>query len=134
MQLVKQYGIVILLVAIVTAAVIIKSSGSSNFKYDAVKRAEPSVNRTNILTSDKLNTLTGEKLLINLDGTADLSSFQTINKIKIPSDSILFTPYKKLIFKNKGHIILTSSEIYKSASVWMILTQMGKKNVYILVN
>lgn len=130
MKVLKEYRIVFLIILVTVTAVLIKSLNNNTFRYDAVKRAEPSVNKANILTSEQLNRVPGDILWIDLD-----SSENNVNdpdaSIKIPADSILINPYRKIIFKHKGSIVLKSRELNKSAGVWMILAQMGLKNVYI---
>jgi 3-mercaptopyruvate sulfurtransferase SseA len=52
----------------------------------------------------------------------------------IPADSILSKKYLNTIRKHNGPVILFSSEMAVSARIWMLLSQMGCKNIYILTN
>ncbi|MCK7537140.1 MAG: rhodanese-like domain-containing protein [Marinilabiliales bacterium] len=47
-------------------------------------------------------------------------------------ESILEKENLKLIRKNKGPVILCSDDSSVSARVWMVLSEMGIKNIYIL--
>jgi hypothetical protein len=132
MKVLKQYGIVLLIIVTMVTAVFIKSFSRNTFRYDAVKRAEPSVHKANILSSEQLRQLPGDILWIDMDGAENTATDPNRNTIKIPADSILSKPYIKLIFKHDGNIVLKSDDQYKSAGIWMVLSQMGIKNVYIL--
>jgi 3-mercaptopyruvate sulfurtransferase SseA len=46
--------------------------------------------------------------------------------------SILEKPQIRLIRKNKGPVILYSDNISEAAKLWMILSEMGIKDLYIL--
>jgi hypothetical protein len=127
-----QYRLIILIVILTVTAVLIKGFSRNTFRYDAVKNSEASVSGTNIISPDQLNKLPGNFLIINLDGSRYSLANGNINERGIPADSILYKSYKKFIFNYKGSIILKSDEQYKSAGVWMVLSQMGMKNVFIL--
>ncbi len=131
MKLLKEYRIVFLIILVTITAVLIKSFNRNTFRYDAVKRAVPSVTKANILTSEQLHRVPGKILWIDLDTSENNVNEPDNTAIKIPADSILTNPYKKLILKHKGSIVLKSEELNKSAGVWMILSQMGLKNVFI---
>ena len=67
MEIVKKYKAVILIVLPVLILVIFRSTGTNHFKPDSEKWAEPSVTKSNIITVEKLGSLSGDKLLIYLD-------------------------------------------------------------------
>ncbi len=50
----------------------------------------------------------------------------------ITADSILSKKYVNTILKHDGPVLLSSSEPGLSARIWMILSQMGCTNIYIL--
>jgi len=132
MKVLKQYWIVLLIILATITAVFVKGFSRNSFRYDAVKRAEPSVNKANIITPGQTARLPGDILWIDLDGVKNFSTGPDEKVISIPADSILTKTYKKLIFKHKGSIVIKSADKAISAGVWMILAQMGIKNVYIL--
>jgi len=135
MELIKQYRVVILILVAVLILVIIRSAGY-HFKSDAMKLAEPSVMRSNILTSSQIAALKGEKLLIYL-GAGTVSDADNVNYsevISIIPDAILNKDNLNKINKFNGKIFLTSPDNALSARIWMVLSQMGTKDIYILTN
>ena len=131
MKFIKQYWAVLTLIFFISFAVFVKNTGKSFFRYDAVKHAIPSVTGKNLISQDQLGSLSGELLVINLDKKQIISGTK-YNQMNIPPDSILKKPNRKMIFKHKGSIILSSEDRSSSAAVWMVLSQMGLDKVYIL--
>jgi hypothetical protein len=131
-KLIKQYGIVLSVFLLVAALVLIRTFSHGNFRYDAVKWAEPSSTGSNILSEDQVTALDGEKLLIDLGKEAMAGNrFQDIT-VRMDPESVLEKQNLKLIRKNKGPVILFSDDISVSAKVWMVLSEMGVKDIYIL--
>jgi len=134
MGIIKQYRVVIMILVTVLVLVIVRSVGVYHFRSDAKKLAEPSVMRTNILTNSQMAALTGKKLLINLgEGPVSDSYFGTdIEVIKIIPDAILNKNNLNNIHRFNGNIFLISPDPALSARIWMVLSQMGIKNIFIL--
>ncbi len=132
MKFIKQYRLVLPLFLLVVILVLIRTFSQKNFRYDAVKWAEPSAIGSNILTKDQIATLSGEILLINLGNDAAIDEQFQGNTMNINPDSILEKTNLMRIRKNKGPVILYSGDNSVSARVWMVLSEMGMKNIYIL--
>ena len=130
MKVLKQYWLVVLVALITGTAILIKSYSTGTFRYDAVRWAQQSVGEQNLVTEDELTKLNGEILLINLN-RSDKSSLK-VKQVSIQADSVLSKPYKKLIFRHNGPIILSAADQHISGAVWMVLSQMGRKDIYIL--
>ncbi|MFH0841231.1 MAG: hypothetical protein V1903_01290 [Bacteroidota bacterium] len=132
MKFIKQYGIVFSVFLLVLLLVLIRTFNNRNFRYDSVKWAEPSAMGTNMLSEDQVNALDGKKLLVDLGKEAiDGSRFQDII-VKMDPELVLEKQNLKLIRKNKGPVILYSKDISVSAKIWMLLSEMGIKDVFIL--
>jgi hypothetical protein len=132
MNIVFKYKVVIAIVLPILILVLIRTFSDNQFKRDAKRLAEPSVMQSNIIISDKIATLSGEKLLINLDKEKSEISGMARDVLNVPSDSVLFSNNLKVIRKHKGPVLLFSADIAVSARIWMLLSQMGYKNIYIL--
>ena len=132
MNLLNKYRVVLIIVLPILILVLIRSFSTNHFKSDAKELAGPSFNNLNIITANKINTLEGEKLILNLgEIPADNLTGSVLN---IKPDSILLKTNFRLIRKHKGPILLFSDQEGISARVWMILSQMGIRNIYILVS
>ena len=132
MKFLKEYRFVIFIVMIVTSLILIRTFNQGNFRYDAVRWAEPSLSGSNILTEDKVKSIDGEKLIIDLGNNADVSKrFKESTRVINPV-SILEKENIRIMRGNKGPVILASGDISVSARIWMVLSEMGLKNLFIL--
>jgi rhodanese-related sulfurtransferase len=132
MELIKRYKTVIAIVLPIVILVLIRSLGTNHFKTDAVKWAEPTLMRSNLISLYKAVSLPGNKLFVNLVGKNGAIITPGMKSINIPADSILNKKVIHLIKNNDGPVLLYSSENDVSARVWMILSQMGHTNIYIV--
>jgi len=134
MDLIKKYKIVIVIVTTIIIVVLFRSLSYNHFQDDASKLAIPSVLKTNIITIEKSWTLGDDILLICLDKSAprDLNSFD--KTLIIAPDSLLNKRNIKAIRHFKGSVLLFSQDISVSSRVWMLLSQMGSKSLYILTS
>jgi hypothetical protein len=131
MRIIKQYRAVIMVVFPILILVLVRSIGINHFKPDSVKWAAPSVMRSNIITADRLDSLSGNKLLINLgENNTTVNNF-TGKTCDIPAGSILVKSNLKTIRNHRGPVLLYSSDPAVSARIWMVLSQMGISNIYI---
>lgn len=129
MELIRKFGIVIGIVAVVLILVIFRSSGN-NFRPDAEKWAEPSYSGENIITPANLPEPGSSILVITLD---ENNGFQIpdAGHVTIPASSILEKQNLKKIKKHGGPVLLASADPALSAGIWMMLSQMGMKNIFI---
>jgi hypothetical protein len=132
MELIRRYKVVIAIVLPIMILVLIRSLGTNHFKTDAVKLAEPSVQRSNIITLDKAVSLPGNKLFVNLVGKNSAIITPGMKSVIIPVDSILNKKVLRSLKNNNDPVLLYSTETDVSARVWMILSQMGLTNIYIV--
>jgi 3-mercaptopyruvate sulfurtransferase SseA len=134
MELIRKYRFVIAVVLPIIILVVIRSSGVNHFQRDAKRWAEPSVNTSNLITAAKVVTIQGNILIINLD--KDQQPIKDIRgeKRNIPPDSVLSKKQVTSIIKHNGPVLIYSSEPGLSARIWMILSQMGCKNIFILTD
>jgi hypothetical protein len=131
MELIRKYGYIILIIVTITVPVILRSTGTGHFMYDAKKWAEPSFSGSNIITPANISLLKGDKLIIWLGSGHQKITGITGEEISMPADSVLSKKYISVIHRNKGAVILFSNDYSVSAKVWMIMSQAGFKNIYI---
>jgi hypothetical protein len=134
MELLKSYRVVITVVLIVLILVVIRSTGINHFKNDARKWAEPSLTNSNTITPEQVGSLKGNNLTINLDNKMIPGEEITGDLRNIPADSILNKNIIKSILKHKGPVLIYSTQSSLSARIWMVLSQMGCREIYILTN
>jgi hypothetical protein len=134
MELIRKFRLVIAIVLPILILVLIRSFGVSHFKNDARKWAEPSINKSNIVKIEQVGSLKGEILMICLDKEADSIRKLSGELRNIPPDSILNKNHSSQIMKHDGPVLLYSSDPGLSARIWMLLSQMGRRNIYILTD
>jgi hypothetical protein len=134
MELIKNHKIVIVSVLILLVLILFRSMSLSHFKSDAKKWAEPSLKKSNRLTITQAGSLAGKSLIINLDKNAGHLRELTGDIQNIPADSVLSKIHIAFILKHDGPVLLFSSEPGLSAKIWMIIRQMGCRNIFILTD
>ena len=132
MKFIKQYWLVLSIFLLVTCLIMIRAFSTKDFRYDAVKWAEPSALGSNLLTEDMIPLLSDKILLVNLDNKAAHDERFKNNTLMVEPLSVLEKENLSRIRKNKGHVILFSEDTSLSARIWMVLSEMGMKNIYIL--
>ena len=131
-RLIKKYGLVMLVFGLVLAAVLFRAFSWSGFRYDASEWAEASKDGHNIVYfADKEKTVENS-LTVDMGPAYSTFDGSSGKHIRISPDSILARDNFNLIRKHKGPVILKSSDPAIAARVWMIISQKGIKNVFIL--
>ena len=131
MKFLRQYWLVLSITLLAIILVLIRTY-SHNFRYDAARWAEPSALRSNIVTEDQISDMSGDILLIALGNETPPIELLQDKILKLNPESILEKANLSLIRKNKGPVILFSDDNSVSARVWMVLSEMGIKNIFIL--
>jgi hypothetical protein len=134
MKFIIRYKVIIAVVLPIVILVLIRSFWPNQFKVDAIRWAEPSFASLNTIPVNQMGTITGDRLIINLDEENFSISEQGNNILNIAADSVLIRNNLKVIRKHDGPVMLFSSEVDLSARIWMVLSQMGFDNLYILTD
>ncbi len=134
MKFLKQYWLIISIFLLVLCLVLIRAFNRDNFRYDAVKWAESSIAGSNLFAEDMILNTDEVPLLINLGNATQPSGKIQVNAVTIDPRQILEKENLALIRKNRGPVILFSDDNSVSARVWLVLSEMGMKNIFILQN
>ena len=132
MELLKSFKVVIIVVFTILILVVFRTLGVNHFRNDAKKWIEPSVNHVNTVTIEHASALPGNNLIVRLDKAEGLNTGLSGEQLTISSDSILDKKIIRRILKFDGNILLEADDPGLSARIWMILRQMGCRNIYIL--
>jgi hypothetical protein len=132
MEIFKQFRIFSAIFLLILITVLYRSFTNSIFRYDAVKMALPSFHGENIITEEQIPAMEDKALIIDI-GSSDSIKVKSVKTIKkISPDSILDKKYTGKLLRHKGPKILLSSDNSISAKIWMLLSQKGIRNIYIL--
>jgi hypothetical protein len=132
MNIIKKFRLLIAIVLPLLILLVIRTCSTGIFKYDAKKWAAPSFTSSNIVGISEMDKLPGEKLIIYLDNNFEKTDRNAAAGIKILPDSILSSKYLHLIRDHKGPVLISSSDPALSARIWMVISQTGFRNLYIL--
>ncbi len=132
MGLIKNYKFILAGTLLLIVLIILRNSGTGHFRYDAMKLAEPSFSGMNIIDAEGMASLTGKELLVCLTPEQNIVPEFKGTTLSIPYDSVLTKKYRNLLGNNNGSVILYSPDISVSARVWMVLSQSGFRDVFIL--
>ena len=131
-EIIKKNKEVIIIILILLVLIVVRSTGRNHFKNDLTKWAESSIRQSDIIVTEKLGLPDGKILVINMDKDISRLKKNNYELWNIPADSILIINYLNPIMKHDGPVLLFSSNPGVSARVWMLLSQMGRKKLYIL--
>jgi hypothetical protein len=132
MNLINRYRIIIAVILPFLILLLIRTCSTGSFKYDARKWAEPSFSSSNVISKTDIGKLSGEKLIINLEANNNTISEKSVVELKIAPDSVLTRKYLKKIRDHEGPVLLASPDPAMAARLWMVISQTGCRNLYIL--
>lgn len=128
----KRHWLILTIMILVAAMVLVRSVRQNSFRYDAVRWAAASADGSNLISPDQI-ALAGEQvLLISLGNMTEVPAQFKEQTVMISPGEILGKEKLKLIRKNRGPVILSSDDPSVSARVWMVISEMGIKNLFIL--
>ncbi len=129
----KKSYIILAVVLPLLVLVLMKSITRDHFRNDAAKWAAPSINKINVLTVKQLNESDGNALIIELDDRAEAIGVKG-EVIHIPADNLLDKNNQKMLRASRENIVLVSDDPALSARMWMLLSQLGYKKLFILTD
>lgn len=134
MNLISKYRIIIAIVLPALILLTVRTCTTGSFKYDAKKWSASSFDHSNIISKSDIGKLSGEKLIVYLDNSYIKSDQTLAPEVRIPADSILIRKYLNKIRNHKGPVMIYSADPALSARIWMLISQTGCRNLYILAN
>lgn len=132
MNLFKNLKIVILVIVVLLILVIIRNSNQNIFKQDVKTGLEAAQNGSNLLSPDQLLQLKSKWLVVNIGVDNLPHSLRVENSIRIPFEKLLDKSNLKILQEVGGDLILYSADVTTASKAWVILNQLGLKNVFIL--
>lgn len=112
--------------------VLIRLSGAGKFKPDLKKWTEPTFSQTNVITPEQATKMPGNKLIISFaEGVQNIPSLNG-EFYNIKPDSLLSGANLDRIKNHKGPVFLFSLSDDITSRIWMLLSQTGCRNLYIL--
>jgi len=132
MNQIRNLKIIILIIGILLVLVIIRISDQSVFKEKAKTAVEAARNNNNIITINQLKKLTSPYLIIDIGSEKRADSLQFQPAVKIAFSQLLDKANRKIVDEAGGELILYADNVATASRAWVILNQLGYKNLRIL--
>lgn len=131
MKKLKELKIVLVILLVVLVLVIIRTTGKNRFKQDAKNTIETVISNNISVSLNDFKAAENEFLVVDL---TESGSIQFKNSIKVSFEKLLEESNIQKIKKTQGKILLVSADNSQTSKAWVILNQMGFKNVFVLSN
>jgi hypothetical protein len=132
MKQLRPYFLVIIFVLPVIILVLIRALAPGNFKPDSQKLAEASFTGSNLLNKEQVAAFRTKLLIVKLVNTEAGQMNPSSDTLVIAAGHLLKKENLKVIRGHDGPVLLVSEDPAISAKVWMILSQMGYHDLFIL--
>jgi hypothetical protein len=131
MKKLKELKIVLVILLVVLVLVIVKTTGKNCFKEDAKNAIEAVTGNNFLISLNDFKVSENQFLVVDLNKSG---SIQFENSLIIPFEKLLEESTIQKVKETKGKILLVSDDNSQTAKAWVILNQMGIKNVFVLAN
>ena len=132
MKHLRPYLPVILIVLPVIVLVLVRAYTPGGFKPDAHKLAETSFTGANLLKREQVAALASKPLIVKLINVNASLPNPASDTLYIAADRLLDRGNLKTIHAFHGPVLLVSDDPAISAKAWMILSQMGYRDLFVL--
>ncbi len=125
----KNLKLVILILLVILVLVIVRSTSKNLFKQDTQKAVEAVVANNFTVSVGELKNTESQYLIVDL---SEGGNSQFDNSLQIPFEKLLDESNLKKLKETSNKILLVSEDDSKAEKAWVILNQLGFKNVFIL--
>jgi len=132
MNQLKNLKVVILVIGILLVLVVVRVSDQNLFKKDAKTAIEATRNNSNVISFNQLRQQKNPWMVVNIGNSDIPDSMKIEHSMKIPFENMLDQANRKILEKVDGNLILYSADVATASKAWVILNQLGFKNVFIL--
>lgn len=135
MKMKKQFLVIGLIVIPIAAGVIVRETGRYRYGHDARALAAPSFDSSRLMGWEQLAAMKTSTLLVDLSHSGVLMKSRMNGTVHIPAARLLEkSSLDTLRNHNDKTRILYSPDQGEAARAWMVLSQMGYRNLYILAD
>jgi PleD family two-component response regulator len=129
MEKLKGLKIVLLILLVVLVLVIVKTTGKNRFKQDAQNVIEAVKSNTYQVTMNDLKGTEDQYFIVDL---SESGSVQFENSVKIQFEKLLDETTLQKLKETENKILLVADDNSVAVKAWIILNQLGFKNVFVL--
>ena len=132
MKHLRPYRLVIFIVLPIVILVLVRSLVPGRFKPDANKLAEVSYTGANLLNQEQVSALSTKPLIVKLGNEEAGQISPSSDTLFIAAGLLLDKENLKAIHAHRGPVLLVSDDPSITAKAWMILSQMGFRDLFVL--
>jgi rhodanese-related sulfurtransferase len=125
--------LILVLILPVAILVFFRVREPGRFRHNARKLALSSFSGKNRIIWKEGDTLSPNTMLVDLAEHGSFRYKPDVRIVNIPAGKLLDHNNQRLLRAHRGPIWLYSADVAVAAKAWMILNQIGYRNVYILV-
>jgi len=129
MNRLKNFSIVLLVLLVVMIFVIVRTTGKNRFKQDAQNAVEAVVANNFTVSVSELKNTESQYLIVDLN---ESGKTRFDNSLQIPFEKLLDESSLQKLKGTENKILLVSEDDSKAEKAWVILNQLGFKNVFVL--
>jgi len=131
MKKLKELKIVLAILLVVLVLVIAKTMSKNRLNQDAINAIEAVSNSNFSVSLNEFKAAQNQFLVVDL---SESGSAQFENSMKVPFDKLLEESTIQKLKETQGKILLVSTNNSQTSKAWVILNQIGIKNVFVLTN
>jgi len=132
MKHLRPYLLLSLIVLPIVVLVLIRAFAPGGFKPDANNLAEASYRGANLLNQEQVSALSTKPLIVKLGNEEAGEISPSSDTLFIAAGRLLDKENLKAIHAHRGPVLLISDDPAISAKAWMILSQMGFHDLFVL--
>lgn len=132
MKTIKKYSLIIISISVIILLVLFRAFSYNRFKGDPAVNADATLKRAMVVTSWQAGSLGGNIFLLTIDEGDTILEKNSIEHLTIREDELLLKENIRLIKKTELPVVINCNDKVISARVWMILNQMGCRNLFII--
>jgi uncharacterized protein (UPF0333 family) len=130
MKKLKEFKIVLLILLVVLVLVIVKSTGKNRFKQDAKSAIETITSNNFSVSLTDFSAAENQFLVVELN---ESGSVQFENSIKVNFEKLIDETILEKLKETENKILLVSEDNSLAIKSWVILNQLGFKNIFVLL-
>jgi hypothetical protein len=128
----RSYFLVILIILPVVILVLIRAFAAGDFKPDARKLAGASFTGANLMNWEQVAAPGSKPLIVKIGNKDAVPVNPSSDTLFIAAGRLLDKENLKVIHARRGPVLLVSDDPAISAKAWMILSEMGYRNLFVL--
>jgi hypothetical protein len=134
MHQIKKLKIVLFVIVVLLILVIVRNTDRHLFKKEVKTAIEVASTNSNLITMNQLQKHTEPYVVIDLGSNVLSDSLHFQHSVQIPFEKLLDKPNRTMLKEAKGTLILFSEDIAIASKAFIILNQLGFKDLRILTS